>query len=93
MNIWLSSRSLVPEPGEHDLPEIGDAVAIPILQIHEIRLEADVDAAVVGNHRRGIAQPVGEDRALVEAAVAIEVLEQPDPPMRSSNIRSVRVSD
>ena len=71
--------ALIAEPGEHDLPEIGDAVAVPILQIDEIRLEADVDAAVVGDHGRGIAQPVGEDAALVEAAVAVDILQQADP--------------
>ena len=70
--------ALIAEAGEHDLPEVGDAVAIPILQVDEIRLETDVDAAVVGDHGRGIAQLVREDAALVEAAVAVDVFQQAD---------------
>ena len=70
--------ALVAEAGEHDLPEVGDAVAVPILQIDDVGLEADVDAAVVGKHRRRIAEPVREDGALVEPSVAVGVLEQAD---------------
>ena len=71
--------ALVAEAGEHDLPEVGHAVAVPILQVDEVGLETDVDAAVIGDHGRGIAQLVREDAALVEAAVAVDVLQQPDP--------------
>jgi hypothetical protein len=70
--------ALIAEPGEHDLPDISHAVAIPIFQVDEIRLEADGDTAVVGDHRRGIAQAIREDAAFVEAAVAVGVFQQPD---------------
>src|SRR5262249_41191940 len=65
--------------GEEHRPGVGPVVAVDVLQEHGLGYLVDDQAAPCEDHARGDAQAVGEDGELVGLAVAVGVLEDPDP--------------
>ena len=61
------------------LAPVGDAVAVGVGQLPDARRRGDVERAVEPHRPLGEHHLVGEDDALVEAAVAVGVFEADDP--------------
>ena len=59
-------------------PFVGNAVAVRVLQIPDVRGRGDEHAAFPRRHARCPEQFVGEHRAFVEDAVAVRVAQEPD---------------
>ena len=79
------------ETREHDAALIGNAVAIVILEINNIRRARDEDSAAPNRDAVGITQSGRELRALVEAPVAIGVLQQRDAPQARRGLAVDRI--
>ena len=65
------------KPAQNDLADIGDAVAVGVLQIPEMGRREDEDAPLVAADGRGPRQLVRKDDAAIGLAVAVGVLQQP----------------
>lgn len=64
--------------GVEDFADVGDVVAVGILEEEEVGCLGDDDAALGEDDGRGDIEAGGEDRDLIAAAVAVGVLEDFD---------------
>ena len=71
-------RVLATEAGEHDAPFVGVVVAVGVPEEEQVRLLADVDAAVAAEDRAAHVEALDEDGALVGGAVVVGVFEDDD---------------
>jgi hypothetical protein len=70
------------EPGQHDPAPIGDAIAVSVFQIQEVRRLGHEHAVAPHGDPVGVGQTRGEFRARLVASVAIGVAEPRDHPLR-----------
>ena len=61
------------EPGEDLAADVGDVVAVGVLEVPDVRRRRDEDASLPGRDTGGPHELVGHDVALVEPAVAVGV--------------------
>ena len=72
-------RVVASETGQHDLPGVGLAVAVGVLEEEEVGRVDDPDAPPADRDPRGYVQTFGEDGELVHSAVAVGIFEDLDP--------------
>ena len=68
--------------GEPDFAQVGLVVAVGVLEIEDVGGGGRQDSSLPGQHRRDLQKMVGEDRGLVDAAVAVGVFEVADTAAR-----------
>ena len=72
----------MPKPGVDLLAHIGPEIAVGVLQVPDVGRRGDEHASFPGCDARRPEQAVGEDVALIEAAVAVGVAQQPHSSQR-----------
>ena len=89
--VHVVRRVIAGDTGEDRLAHVANAVTVRVLAVKNVGRRADEDAAVPTNHRCRPRQVIDVNRAFVEAAVAVSVLEEANPAKMGCLVPPLRI--